>query len=503
MSTPSTAHVYRRPLDLNSQDSLAKLARRVRQASQVLDLGAGPGILGRYLAEQLHCMVDGVEYNPAAVAEAAPWYRRLECADLEHINLAECFGDCRYDFIICADILEHLRRPGDLLAQLVDLLAPNGQVLASIPNAAYAGLIAELLAGEFRYRSEGLLDESHLRFFTLASANRLLAEHGLRIVAVDAALRELHHSEFADHPLDTWPPALTRTLLGRPDALVYQFIVTARVAREVKEIALPPLRWPSLGLQFACQLFWRSSQESYRESESSAAWGRLGDTRQIVTLSIPAQPTAPESLRLDLADRPGLIRLYALGLYDSANRLLWEWDGRRDSLAMQPSQQLAFADPVLSADGVTVLLAGEEPVLELPIPGAALAELREGGELRLELSWPMSLDYLALAQDCIPRRDAEAARAELARRVGELEASVTVLTERNAGLESALAARSAREIDLERELATHEAECERQVDTLRARLNERNAELTRLQSILQRSWRERLWARLQRWLDRA
>lgn len=505
MSTPSTAHVYHRPLDLNSQDSLAKLARRVRPASQVLDLGAGPGILGRYLAEQLHCRVDGVESNPAAVAEAAPWYRRLECADLEHIKLAECFGDCRYDFIICADVLEHLRRPGDLLAQLVGLLAPNGQVLASIPNAAYAGLIAELLAGEFRYRSEGLLDESHLRFFTLASANRLLAGHGLRIVAVDAALRELHHSEFADHPLDTWPPALTRTLLGRPEALVYQFIVTARAAREVEEIPLPPLRWPSLGLRFACQLFWRLPQESYRESESSAAWGRLGDARQIVTLSIPARPTAPESLRLDLADRPGLIRLYALGLYDSANRLLWEWDGRRNSLAMQPSQQLVFADPVLSADGVTVLLAGEDPALELPIAAAVLTGLREGGELRLELSWPMSLDYLALAQDCIPRRDAEAARAELARRVEELEASVTVLTERNAGLEAATATQNAREVERKTELAALAArtiELEQQAEVLQARLHEQSAELTGLRAVLGRSWRERLWARLRGWRDR-
>lgn len=506
MSTPSTAHVYRRPLDPDSQDSLAKLARLVQPASRVLDLGAGPGVLGRYLAEQLHCTVDGVECNPAAVAEATPWYRQLQCADLEHIKLAECFGDCRYDFIICADVLEHLRRPGDLLAQLVGLLAPNGQMLASIPNAAYAGLIAELLAGEFRYRSEGLLDESHLRFFTLASANRLLAGHGLRIVAVDAALRELHHSEFADHPLDTWPPALTRTLLGRPEALVYQFIVTARAAHEVEEIPLPPLRWPSLGLQFACQLFWRLPQESYRESESNVAWGRLGDKRQIVTLSIPARPIAPESLRLDLADRPGLIRLYALGLYDSANRLLWEWDGRRDSLTMQPSQQLAFADPVLSADGVTVLLAGEEPVLELPIPGAALAGLREGGELRLELSWPMSLDYLALAQDCIPRRDAEAARAELARRVGELETSVTVLTERNARLEAATAMQNAREVERETELAALAAraiELEQQAEILQVRLHEQSAELARLRSLLQRSWRERLWARLQRWRGRA
>ena len=495
------SHVYRRPLDPDSQDSLAKLARLVQPASRVLDLGAGPGVLGRHLAERLGCTMDGVEGNPAAAAEAAPWYRRMECTDLERIDLAERFMDCRYDFVLCADILEHLRQPGDLLTQLPKLLAPNGRVLASVPNVAYAGLIADLLAGEFRYRPEGLLDETHLRFFTLASLSRLLEQHGLRVVAVDAAFRDVRESEFTDRHWSAFPPALTRALLGRPEALVYQFIVAAAAVSEIAEtIPLTPT-CPPPELRFACQLFWRSPGEPYQESASSVAWGRLGEARQRVALSLPTFHAPPEALRLDLADRPGLIRLYALALYDGADRLLWEWDGRRDSLAMQPGQQVAFAEPVLSSGEATVLLAGEDPCLELPIPTAALVGLREGGELRLELSWPMSLDYLALVQNCVPHRDAEAARAHLARQAGELEASTAALRERNAALESALAARNAREVDQDRELsalAARKAELEQQSEALQARLHEQNAELTRLRSILQRSWRERLWAKLRR-----
>ena len=237
-----TDHVYHRTLDPNGQDSLARCARLIPPGSQVLDLGAGPGVLGRYLAETLHCVVDGVECHPVAVTEAAPWYRYLECADLEQLTLSDCFAGFQYDFIICADILEHLRQPGDLLAQLPGLLATDGRVLLSVPNAAYAGLIAELLGGDFRYRPEGLLDDTHLRFFTRTSLLRLLEACGLRSVALDATVMNLSHSEFANDWdsggwAETLPPAVIRALLDRPEALVYQFLVTAVPAAYAEETA--------------------------------------------------------------------------------------------------------------------------------------------------------------------------------------------------------------------------------------------------------------------------
>ncbi len=240
MAIVPTDHVYHRALNPDGQDSLARLARQIRPGSRVLDLGAGPGVLGRYLTEALGCVVDGVEYNPEAVAEAAPWYRQLECADLESIALIERFAGQRYDFILCADILEHLRQPGALLAQLPDLLAPNGRVLLSVPNAAYAGLIAELLAGDFRYRPEGLLDDTHLRFFTHDSLRRLLEKHGLRAVALETTIVELDQSEFVDQWIDggwaeTLPVEVIRALLDRPEALVYQFIVTAALVDDAGE----------------------------------------------------------------------------------------------------------------------------------------------------------------------------------------------------------------------------------------------------------------------------
>lgn len=488
-----TTHIYHRVLDPDGQDSLAKLARQIEPGSRVLDLGAGPGVLGHYLHAERGCTVDGVEYNPVAAAEAAPWYRRVECADLEGLTLTERFGAEKYDYIVCADILEHLRDPGAILAQLTALLAPKGRVLVSVPNVAYVGLIAEMLAGEFRYRPEGLLDETHLRFFNRTSLIQLLEDHGLRVVVLDATFVELDESEFKQHYLDALSPAVVRALLGRPDALVYQFIITAQAAHETQAVELPALAGPQPELYFTCQLYWRAPRAEFQESESRVAWGRLGQIRQTVVLPIPQRPLPPEALRLDFADRPGLLRLYALTLHDHTGQLLWAWDGRRDSLMGRPCQQVAFAESSLVAEEVTVLLAGGDPVLELPIAPETLAQLPQGGELRMELSWPVSLDYLALIRDCVPRQDlataqatvqaAQAMQAAQATRIGELERDRAILTARIGEVESACGVLNGRKEELETEVRALNgrlADEEQRAAGLQARLDEQAAELAGL-----------------------
>ena len=171
------------PWTLNSQDSLARLARQIRPGSRVLDLGAGPGVLGRYLTEALDCTVDGVEYNPVAVAEAASWYRQLECADLESIALTERFAGQRYDFILCADILEHLRQPGALLAPGA---RPAGSERTGAAVGAERGLCrADRRTAGWRFPlpAEGIARRNPSTLFTHDSLRRLLEAHGLRAIA--------------------------------------------------------------------------------------------------------------------------------------------------------------------------------------------------------------------------------------------------------------------------------------------------------------------------------
>jgi GT2 family glycosyltransferase/glycosyltransferase involved in cell wall biosynthesis/2-polyprenyl-3-methyl-5-hydroxy-6-metoxy-1,4-benzoquinol methylase len=225
------SHQYHRNFDPEAQDSLAKLARLIRPGSEVLDLGAGPGVLAAYLMEERACYVDGIEYDPVSAEQGRRAFRSLWVADLNLEDPTALVGAARYDFIVCADILEHLIAPEVLLRRLAGLLKQDGQLLLSVPNVAHVGLIAELIGGELRYRQEGLLDRTHLRFFTRASLKRLLTECGWRALEIDQVRVPLTQSEFSPAALTDLPPPVRDLLLVAEDAETYQFIV-ACVPRE-------------------------------------------------------------------------------------------------------------------------------------------------------------------------------------------------------------------------------------------------------------------------------
>ncbi len=264
---------YQRVIDPEGEDSLSALARRIATSSQVLDLGTGPGALGAYLAAEKGCVVDGVDCDPEAASLARGFYRDFFQADLERVRLPELLAGRRYQVIVCADIIEHLRDPGALLRQLPALLEPAGRVLLSVPNVSYCGVLGELLEGKFRYRPSGLLDSTHLRFFTRSSLLELLREHGLHPVRLTAVLQDPDRSEF-DTCFNALPPKIQHALLSRPDALSYQFLVEA--AAEPSEpvgsgdLEPVPAAWP-----FVAQLYWRQTGEDF--TEAASAGGQRAD----------------------------------------------------------------------------------------------------------------------------------------------------------------------------------------------------------------------------------
>nr|WP_312371286.1 methyltransferase domain-containing protein [Delftia acidovorans] len=398
MTTPiSDPHVYLRTVDLNERTSLSVLAGHVRAQAHILDLGCGSGALGAFLAEHKQCVCDGVTLSQEEARHAAPFYRHVHVADLEDCDLDQLFGDARYDYIVCADVLEHLRQPERILAACRKRLTPEGRLLISVPNAGYSGLVAELLHGEFRYREEGLLDRTHLRFFTRRSLSRFLAEQGWQVDGIDTIERALPESEFRV-AYDSLPPAVARHLLATPDALAYQFIASAAPVAQAQAIE-PPVNYPQAHALFTAQLYMARAGRYDEESKLSTT-GIIGQARQTLRFALPDHNTSLSHLRLDLADRPGFVHLYRLALLDAQGAVVWQWrpeDSDAALLGQRPHHQLVWnGSHPAGAFALMLLLTGDDPWFELPIPAETLTPLR-GASLEIEMGWPMSADYLALA----------------------------------------------------------------------------------------------------------
>ena len=223
-------HVYDRPLEIDleneNDDSLVFIARHINPGSHVLELGVATGYFSRFLSGKLDCTVDGVEMDPAMASQARPFLSQLVVGNLEEMDLSRHFPAAAYDWVVLADILEHLRDPAFVLKQLPGLLRPGGRVIISIPNTAYAGLVLELLGGGLNYREEGLLDRTHLRFYTKSSFTALLQELGYQVESVEPVRLPLERSEFAAS-LNHYAVPLARYLAARPEATAYQYVFTA------------------------------------------------------------------------------------------------------------------------------------------------------------------------------------------------------------------------------------------------------------------------------------
>ncbi|WP_287805162.1 methyltransferase domain-containing protein [Diaphorobacter sp.] len=397
-------HVYLRSIRTEERTSLSVLANLVHAGATVLDLGCGSGALGQYLRESRQCTSDGLTWSEAEAIRARPFYRRVVVTDLEVCDLLATFTSAQYDYIVCADVLEHLRTPERVLTACRDLLKPGGRLLISVPNAGYVGLVAELLQGEFRYREEGLLDRTHLRFFTRRSLARFLGQQAWALDCLDTIRRELPESEFKTH-FDQLPPSVARYLLAVPDALTYQFIGVAQPVQEavIGDQRGTPDPLPAHAL-FTAQLY-VANGNGYREDSKKTTTGIMGQARQTLRFDLPTDGKPLTAIRLDPADRPGFLHLHALRLLDTQGNALWQWSAahsKRSLLAQTPHQQIVWQGPLPGANPAMLLLTGDDPWFELPV---SAPQLEGAAHLEVDVGWPLSADYLALSATVLPLQD--------------------------------------------------------------------------------------------------
>jgi len=223
-------------LDMATDNSNSLILRNIRPDSDVLETACAHGRMTRYLKEKLNCRVTIVENDAEAGASAAqyasdarhvgpqmgdlekgPWYDNLKMAGKT------------FDYVVMADILEHLYDPWKVLGRARGLLKPGGSIWISVPNFTHNGVLIELLNGRFEYRKIGLLDNTHIRFFSAGSLEAMVRGAGLTVVKKADPVLAVKRTELKNSYRDVpWYVALY--LKMRRGGEIYQFVWELKAA---------------------------------------------------------------------------------------------------------------------------------------------------------------------------------------------------------------------------------------------------------------------------------
>jgi predicted TPR repeat methyltransferase len=164
----------------SSHRILIELIRRWSpRGGTLLDLGAAGGELGHALRDEFDRTI-GFEFNVDCVGQLCGRFDQIVIADLERVKVLPS----NVDALVLADVLEHLRNPAHALALVHAAVKDDGHVFVSVPNIANITVRLGLLFGIFEYRDRGILDHTHLRFYTMRTIRREIEKAGFRILEV-------------------------------------------------------------------------------------------------------------------------------------------------------------------------------------------------------------------------------------------------------------------------------------------------------------------------------
>lgn len=212
------------PLATNSAHAMA--LQLTGGGKRVLELGAWSGHVTVALKQAGNHVV-AVELDGRMEERLADIADEVVITDLDWLDLEERLAGRAFDVIVAGDVLEHCREPDLVMLQLRRLLAPGGYVVISLPNVAHSDVRLALLAGRFDYGDVGLLDRTHLRFFTRRTIEELLGRNGFEGTEWFSTYLPLGRVKELQ-PLDpNIPQAAIDFVAADRDSAIYQFVVRA------------------------------------------------------------------------------------------------------------------------------------------------------------------------------------------------------------------------------------------------------------------------------------
>ena len=157
----------------------------VPSSTKLLELGCATGFMSAYFSNTLGCTVYGVDLNKSAIKQATKHCHKAFSLDLDHQtswNQIKKLG--KFDVVFASAVLEHLKDPWLAMTQIHQLLKSTGTLIITLPNIAHWSIRLSLLKGEWQYQRYGILDNTHLRFFTYHTAQNLVTSTGFKIIDI-------------------------------------------------------------------------------------------------------------------------------------------------------------------------------------------------------------------------------------------------------------------------------------------------------------------------------
>jgi GT2 family glycosyltransferase/SAM-dependent methyltransferase len=225
-------------INLKNQNSSQSLTvELVGENKRVLEIGTSTGYVTKVLRERGNQVI-GVEIDKDAGEAARQYCESMIIGDVDELDLDAYIDPASIDVILMADVLEHLRWPDRLLGKIKKYLKQDGYLVVSIPNVAHGDLLLNLLNGDFRYTSMGLLDETHLRFFGRRNIINIFNKLGYIIKDLLETKTPVGSTELK---MDSgnMPPELIKFISSLPDSDVYQFVFKAIPSDRSSNEAIP------------------------------------------------------------------------------------------------------------------------------------------------------------------------------------------------------------------------------------------------------------------------
>lgn len=193
-----------------------KIVNSIGDGKTVLDVGCADGYISQKLVKNGNEVV-GIELDQESANKAQRHCKEIFNENVEDIELPSDYVKY-FDFIIFADVLEHLKYPDIVLKNFLKYLKDDGQVIVSVPNVANWRIRIKLLRGNFDYKNYGILDKGHLRFFTKNYVKDLFLDSGLDISEIYITVGDVPLFPSFFHSIGTlWP-----------NLLAYQFLVIGK-----------------------------------------------------------------------------------------------------------------------------------------------------------------------------------------------------------------------------------------------------------------------------------